>query len=95
MIKQPPLERVATIYRQAATAGKPPAKTVAETLKIPQATAGAWIRRAKDVGLLKERVEVKKRNVRALRVAEALGIEYDVLVAAVMKHAGGDLRVSS
>lgn len=43
---------VARIYVMAELAGDPPAKSVKETLAIPTSTAGYWIRRAKDRGIL-------------------------------------------
>ena len=46
------LDLVARIYVFAELAGEPPAKSVRETLDIPTSTAGYWIRRAKDRGLL-------------------------------------------
>lgn len=45
---------VARIYVMATLAGDPPAKSVKETLDIPTSTAGYWIRRAKDRGILKQ-----------------------------------------
>jgi hypothetical protein len=45
---------VARIYVMAELAGDPPAKSVKETLDIPTSTAGYWIRRAKDRGILKQ-----------------------------------------
>lgn len=45
---------VARIYIMAELAGDPPAKSVKETLDIPTSTAGYWIRRAKDRGILKQ-----------------------------------------
>lgn len=46
------LEVVARIYVIAELSGEPPAKSVRETFKVPPSTAGYWIRRAKDRGLL-------------------------------------------
>jgi len=43
---------VARIYVMAELAGDPPAKSVKENLGIPTSTAGNWIRRAKDRGIL-------------------------------------------
>jgi len=48
---------VARIYVMAELAGDPPAKSVKETLDIPTSTAGYWIRRAKDRGILEPRGE--------------------------------------
>src|SRR5690242_14719270 len=93
MTNNPAFARVADVYRQAALAGRGPAKAVSETLGIPLPTANAWIRRTKDLGLLEENFRVVHRNARAVRVADALGIDYDTLVAAVLEHADGDLRV--
>jgi len=45
---------VARIYVMAELAGEPPAKSVKENLDIPMPTAGNWIRRAKDRGILKQ-----------------------------------------
>jgi hypothetical protein len=45
---------VARIYIMAELAGDPPAKSVKETLDTPTSTAGYWIRRAKDRGILKQ-----------------------------------------
>ena len=46
------LEVVARIYVIAELSGEPPAKSVRETFKVPPSTAGYWIRRAKDRGIL-------------------------------------------
>lgn len=43
---------VARFYLMAGLAGDPPAKSVKENLDIPTSTAGYWIRRAKDRGIL-------------------------------------------
>lgn len=43
---------VARIYLTAELTSDPPAKAVKEALSIPTSTAGYWIRRAKDKGLM-------------------------------------------
>lgn len=85
------MTKVAEIYRRAADTGEPPARAVSEALSIPMPTANAWIRRAKDLGLLDEATRL--RNAKAVRVAAALGVSYEALVAAIVEHADGDLRV--
>lgn len=87
------LTLVADIYIAAGLAGMPPTKAVREHFDISQSTAGAWVAQARAEGLLPRLGHGKSgaRNVRALRVAKALGVEYDDLIQAVVRHAGGRL----
>ena len=88
MTNQSVARKVAKIYTAAAIEGKPPAKTVRDVLGLPPSTAGYWIRRAKDLGLIEGPL---RRNARAVKVARALNVEYDDLVQAVNRHAAGRL----
>lgn len=87
------LEQVAEIYLTAGIHGMPPTKAVREFYGISQSTAGAWVGQARASGLLPHSGPGKSgmRNIRALRVADALGVEYGDLVEAVMRHAHGRL----
>lgn len=91
MPDQEVLTRVAQIYREAAAVGAGQAVAVSTALGIPMATANSWIRRAKDRGLLAE--DQQARTPKAVRVAAALGVEYDALVAAIREHANGRIAV--
>lgn len=92
MTQQLPLARVAKIYTKAVARGEQPAKAVREALDIPVSTAGYWIRRAKDQGLIPD-VTGKPRNPKVARVAKAVGVEYAVLERAICKYAAGDIRI--
>jgi len=46
------LQWVSRIYRRAVILGDPPAQSVANALNVPRSTAGRWIMRARDRGLL-------------------------------------------
>ncbi|GAP57327.1 hypothetical protein AHiyo1_01590 [Arthrobacter sp. Hiyo1] len=46
------LEAVAKVYRTAHAVQAPPTKSVQETFAIPARTAGAWIAKARDLGLI-------------------------------------------
>ena len=90
MTNQSNAAKVSHIYMKAAREGRPRAKAVRDELGLPTSTAGYWIRRAKDLGLIKE---APTRSAKVLRVAKALGVEYADLVRAVNRHANGDLRI--
>lgn len=97
MAKRVDYQKVAEVYRAAVLRGDPPTKAVREAFDICQSTAGQRVQRARQAGLLPEasgRGEHLTRNRRALLVADALGVEYDALVAAIHEHAEGDLRLA-
>lgn len=89
------LERVAEVYREAARVGERPAKAVKNDLGCTQSTASRRIAAARAAGLL-DPYEVETYtfvNVKAFRIAEALGVSYPALMAAIREHANGDLRL--
>lgn len=90
------MQEAADLYNDAVSKGENPAQIVATYSNISMRTAGYRISHARAAGLIPPLVGKKtgKRNKRALDVAAALGIDYDLLVDAVINHAGGDLRVS-
>lgn len=46
------LEAVAVVYRLAFAVGEPPTRAVAEQLGLARSTAGRWVQRAREAGLL-------------------------------------------
>jgi hypothetical protein len=95
MTTRPTLTQVAKVYTAAAAKGLPPTKAVRERFDISQSTSGAWVSQARAAGLLPKSSAGDQGhvNVKALRVAKALGVEYDDLVRAVRRYADGDLRL--
>lgn len=89
------LRRVSAVYRHAAERGEPPLRAVVREFDRPRSTASRWIAAARQRGYLPviAKGQHANRNAKAVAVAEALGIAYDDLVAAVRNHANGDLRV--
>jgi hypothetical protein len=89
------LARVAKIYLAAGQKGLPPTKAVREHFGLAQSTAGYWVAKARNANLLPPMGAGSNgsRNAKALRVAKALGVDYDALVRAVKRHANGDLRI--
>lgn len=82
------------VYQRAAAEGRPPVKAVVDECGVQRWTAARLLQRARDRGMLPKvgsgaRVE---RNAKCLHVADALGVDYDDLVAAV-RQVGGDIRV--
>lgn len=89
------LDRVARIYLQAVSEGRQPTKAVQES-GYPRYTAVRRVSQARQLGLIPpvRTGEHARRNPKALRVANELGVDYDTLVCAIQKHADGDLRLS-
>jgi transposase len=87
------LTQVVKVYLAAGKKGLPPTKAVRERFGISQSTAGAWIMKARAENLLPPTYQGNPgcRNLRAMRVSKALGVEYDDLVNAVIRHAAGRL----
>jgi len=96
MTNRPSLTQIASTYNAAAAKGLPPTKAVRERFNIAKSTAGLWVSQARAAKMLPKSRGAGYQghlNVKALRVAKALGVEYDDLVRAVRRHAAGDLRL--
>ena len=87
------LAKVAEVYAGASDSGGGGTLAVQQHFSVSRSTAGAWVGRARAAGLLAG-VPPQGVNQRAKAVAAALGVSYEALIAAVLVHAGGDLRVS-
>jgi hypothetical protein len=83
--------QVAAIYMQAAANGNPPTQAVADHWERPIRTASYWVKSAKASGVLPE---VNVANPKVLAIAQALNINPDKLEAAILEHAGGDIRIT-
>ena len=91
------LEQVATIYKTARSAGEKPSLAVMTTMGLNRPATSRRLVKARELGLLEpaHAGRVYPTNQKAERIAAELGVPYDVFVAAVLKHANGDLRVAS
>ena len=87
------LAKVAEVYSSASERGDGGTLAVQHHFGVSRSTAGTWVGRARSAGLL-EGVKPQGINQRAKAVAAALGVSYDDLIAAILTHADGDLRVS-
>jgi hypothetical protein len=56
------LEAVAALYTMAVVIGDPPTRTVATVLNLPRSTAGYWVSKARDKGLLTVRAPRRPRD---------------------------------
>lgn len=87
-------ESVAEVYNQAAREGHSPLTAVALAMGKSKATASRHVNAARAAGLIDSELGRSGYiNAKAMRVAQALGIPYSDLIAAVLEHADGDLRV--
>jgi hypothetical protein len=96
MSYQEHLVEVARVYALAADQNRPPTKAVRTHFKISQSTAGSWVGHARKAGLLPFVAPghlMGHRNAKAVRVAQALGVEYDDLIAALFEHAAGRIQM--
>lgn len=90
------LRHIADAYNQAARSGGSPLAAVATLTGKSKATASRYVESAREIGLIdRELGESGHISARAMRVAQAIGVPYDLLVAAVIEHADGDLRLGT
>ncbi|MGC5078439.1 hypothetical protein [Agrococcus sp. DT81.2] len=89
------LSRVAEIAFASIAEGRGHVAAVRDELGVSGSTATRYIAAARAEGLLpsKEATASATRNPKAAAVAEALGVTYEALVAAVIEHADSDLRI--
>jgi hypothetical protein len=91
------LERVAAIYRSARERGERPSLTVMTTLGLNRSATSRRLVKVRALGLLEPARpgRTTPRNAKAEAIAQELGVTYEALVGAVLKHANGDFRVAS
>lgn len=87
------MPRVAAIWLEAAWRGEAPVAAVAEAFTVPHRTASHWVKQARMEGLLPTTDESHVRHKKLQAVADAVGVDYGKLRAAILEHAGGDLRI--
>ena len=85
----------ARVYMAAARRGEPPRAAVARRFNVSTATASRIVAQARDSGFLPKAApgSSPRVNPKVLAVARALGVHPEHLLAAVLEHADGDLRV--
>lgn len=89
------LRRVAEIASSAIAEGRGHAAAVRDEMGVSLSTATRYIAAARAQGVLPGKGDpaAATRNPKAIAVAAALGVNYEALVAAVIQHAGSDLRI--
>lgn len=91
------LDQVAEVYLEAAALGhRACTQAVQETWNVSHSTAAKWVARARAKGLIPPTSPGRGLNIdlKFDRVAEALGVDVQALIDAVIAHADGDLRTS-
>jgi hypothetical protein len=86
------IENTARVYEDAIARGVPPIKEVMDRLGLTKPTAIRRIRAARDSGVLPEDAR-PNHSQKLVAVAQALEVDPDKLVDAILEHADGDLRV--
>jgi DNA-binding Lrp family transcriptional regulator len=87
------LSRVADAYNRAAREGRTPGVAVRAELGLSKGQAHRRIDKARQAGLIEDFGPSGYINRRAMLVANALGVPYRELVAAILEHADGAIRV--
>lgn len=91
--RSPDVDAVAEIYLEAAHAGRSPTADLTEQFGISQQYAYQLIAKARRSRKLPPAARTIRRIGKAVAVAEALGVPYEVLVLAIREHASGVLNV--
>lgn len=84
------LQQAADTYRSAMAAGESPYRALIEQFGYSKPTASRRIVAMRRAGLIDERA-TGVTNQKALRVANALGVDYFDLINAIREHANGRL----
>lgn len=80
-------KQVAEIYCAAVESGRAPVRAVRDRFAISLRTATNYVASARKAGLIpSEHGNALTRLAPAMRVANALGVSYEALVAAVVEH---------
>ena len=88
MTNPPPLTSIAETYKAACDRGDPPTRAVATAFGRPYGTAARWVTNARNSGLLPptSKGASPKRNRALVAASNDLGIPYEQLREAVIRH---------